>query len=68
VFGARDLKSGAAGTAMNLLQFPGLNHKSEIIQGIREEECGSLLKQFFVEQRARKKQPPLANPDEGFAV
>src|SRR5216117_2638028 len=39
VFGAPDPKGGAAGSAMNLLQFPTLNHRSEITSGVREEEC-----------------------------
>ncbi|MGI8966535.1 MAG: nucleoside deaminase, partial [Limisphaerales bacterium] len=53
VFGASDLKGGAAGSALNLLQFPGLNHQCEITRGIREEECRSLLQNFFAEQRAK---------------
>src|SRR6186713_2063033 len=54
VFGAFDVKAGAAGSAMNLLQFPTLNHRAEITQGVREEECRNLLQSFFAEQRARK--------------
>src|ERR1051325_3409816 len=54
VFGAADPKAGAAGSAMNLLQFPTLNHRAEITQGVREEECRNLLQSFFAEQRARK--------------
>lgn len=55
VYGASDLKGGAAGSALNLLQFDGLNHKSEITRGVREEECRSLLQTFFNEQRAKNK-------------
>ena len=51
VFGASDLKAGAAGSAMNLLQFPSLNHRCEITRGVREKECRSLLQDFFTEQR-----------------
>jgi tRNA(adenine34) deaminase len=54
VYGASDPKAGAAGSAMNLLQFPTLNHRSEITQGVREEECRNLLQTFFAEQRAKK--------------
>jgi tRNA(adenine34) deaminase len=53
VFGAPDAKAGAAGGAMNLLQFPTLNHRSEITNGVREEECRHLLKSFFAEQRSK---------------
>src|SRR5688572_13030081 len=43
VFGAADAKAGAAGSVMNLLQFPTLNHKSQITAGVREPECRTLL-------------------------
>jgi len=55
VFGAPDAKGGAAGGAMNLLQFPSLNHRCEITGGVRAEECRELLKRFFVQQRTRRK-------------
>src|SRR5881392_1808699 len=51
VFGAADPKGGAAGGAMNLLQFPTLNHKCVITAGVRADECRALLKTFFAEQR-----------------
>jgi len=51
VFGAADPKGGAAGSAMNLLQFPTLNHRCEISSGVREPECRALLKDFFAAQR-----------------
>lgn len=54
VFGASDLKAGAAGGALNLLQFPTFNHRSEITSGVREEECRTLLRSFFAEQREKK--------------
>jgi tRNA(adenine34) deaminase len=53
VFGASDPKGGAAGSALNLLQFPTLNHRCEITSGVRLEECRALLQTFFAEQRAR---------------
>jgi tRNA(adenine34) deaminase len=55
VFGASDPKGGAAGSAMNLLQFPGLNHRCAITPGVREAECRQLLLSFFAEQRARNR-------------
>jgi tRNA(adenine34) deaminase len=51
VFGASDPKAGAAGSAMNLLQFPTLNHHCEITAGVREAECRALLQFFFTDQR-----------------
>jgi tRNA(adenine34) deaminase len=53
VFGAADPKGGAAGSAMNLLQFPTLNHRCEITGGVREAECRDLLRTFFQQQRAK---------------
>jgi len=61
VFGAADPKGGAAGGAMNLLQFPTLNHKCDITPGVRADECRTFLKTFFAEQRAKKKSLP--NPE-----
>ena len=58
VFGVGDPKGGAAGGVMNLLQFPTLNHRCDITQGVREAECRSLLQNFFAEQRAKVKKPP----------
>jgi tRNA(adenine34) deaminase len=55
VFGVADPKGGAAGGAMNLLQFHTLNHRCEITAGLRLEECRSLLQEFFAEQRAARK-------------
>ncbi len=64
VFGAPDLKAGAAGSAMNLLQFPTLNHKCEITHGVREPECRALLQTFFAEQREKSNtRPGLVEPD-----
>ena len=54
VYGASDPKAGAAGTALNLLQFPTLNHHCEITAGVREPECRTLLQTFFAEQRAKR--------------
>jgi tRNA(adenine34) deaminase len=56
VFGVGDPKAGAAGSALNLLQFPTLNHQCEILSGVREHECRQLLKNFFSEQRKKNGQ------------
>jgi tRNA(adenine34) deaminase len=52
VFGAGDPKAGAAGGALNLLQFAGLNHRCGITAGVREAECRELLRTFFAARRA----------------
>src|SRR5438093_953004 len=52
VFGCGDARGGAAGGLLNLLQHPSLNHRCEISAGVRGEECGRVLKEFFRERRA----------------
>jgi tRNA(adenine34) deaminase len=63
VYGAADPKAGAAGTALNLLQFPTLNHRCAITAGVREAECRTLLRNFFAEQR-KSNQAGSAHGDE----
>jgi len=56
VFGASDPKGGAAGSAMNLLNFPTLNHKCVVTSGVREAECRSMLQNFFAMKRQKNDQ------------
>jgi tRNA(adenine34) deaminase len=51
VFGAWDEKAGMAGSVADLLRHPKLNHRPEVMAGVREEECGALVRDFF---RARR--------------
>jgi tRNA(Arg) A34 adenosine deaminase TadA/ADP-ribose pyrophosphatase YjhB (NUDIX family) len=51
VYGVPDVKGGAAGGAMNLAQWPTLNHRCEVTGGVRADEGRLLLKDFFVELR-----------------
>lgn len=53
VFGAWDEKAGAAGSVFDVLRERRLNHWVEVYGGIREEECGALLKDFFAAHRSR---------------
>lgn len=55
VYGARDPKGGCAGTFMNLPEDERFNHRSEVVSGILEKECGELLTNFFKGIRERKK-------------
>ena len=55
VYGVRDPKGGAVGSALNLLQFPSLNHRCDHTAGVREGECLALLKDFFADQRTKEK-------------
>lgn len=56
VYGAKDPKGGCAGTLMNLLEEERFNHQSEVVGGVLEEECGSMLSDFFRELRRKKKE------------
>jgi tRNA(adenine34) deaminase len=51
VFGTPDRKAGAAGSILDVLAEPALNHRPEVIQGVREEECAALLHEFFASRR-----------------
>lgn len=51
VFGAKDAKTGAAGSVMNLLQHPALNHQIEVVPGVLADECASKLSDFFRKRR-----------------
>ena len=55
VFGAADLKTGSAGSVMNLVSHPQLNHHIEVLGGILDQECGTKLSEFFKSRRAEKK-------------
>jgi tRNA(adenine34) deaminase len=51
VYGTTDPKAGCAGTLMNLLQEPRFNHRTEVVDGVRQEECALLLTNFFRQLR-----------------
>jgi tRNA(adenine34) deaminase len=53
IFGCADVRAGAAGSVMNLLQNPALNHTCEITSGVLESECAQLLQTFFKTKRKR---------------
>ncbi len=53
-FGAKDPKTGACGSVVNLMAEDKLNHHTEVVSGILENECGQLLSDFFKERRLKK--------------
>ena len=53
VFGARDPKTGAAGSVVDLFAESRLNHHTAIAGGVLADECGSLLSAFFAARRGR---------------
>jgi tRNA(adenine34) deaminase len=52
VIGCSDARSGGAGSMINLLQHPALNHHCEITAGVLQDECAAILQSFFREKRA----------------
>ena len=56
IYGAADPKAGAVGSVLEVLNHPKLNHKMPMISGILEEECSTILKDFF---RARRESSQL---------
>jgi tRNA(adenine34) deaminase len=51
VFGAWDPKAGAAGSVRDVVRDRRLNHRAEVVGGVREAECGELLRSFFAGHR-----------------
>jgi len=51
IFGCADPAAGAAGSMINLLQMPGLNHRCEITTGVLQKECAAILQDFFRKHR-----------------
>jgi tRNA(adenine34) deaminase len=51
VFAATDPRAGAAGSVFNIVQHPALNHRLECTGGVLAEECGALLRAFFMARR-----------------
>lgn len=55
VFGAKDLKTGAAGSAFNLVEHENHNHQIDVCSGVMQTQCSTLLSAFFKRRRAEKK-------------
>jgi tRNA(adenine34) deaminase len=51
IFGAYDDKAGAVGGLWDVVRDPRLNHRVEVVAGVRAQECGDLLSAFFEDRR-----------------
>ena len=51
VFGATDPKAGAAGSVLDVLGEPSLNHRPQVESGLLAQECADLLRAFFAPRR-----------------
>ncbi|MDE7422698.1 MAG: tRNA adenosine(34) deaminase TadA [Lachnospiraceae bacterium] len=54
VIGTRNKKAGCAGSVLNLLQVQGFNHRVDLTEGVLQEECSQMMKDFFREMREKK--------------
>jgi tRNA(adenine34) deaminase len=54
IFGCADPRAGAAGSIINLLQLPSLNHRCDITSGVLQNECATILQDFFRNRRSRQ--------------
>ncbi|MDP2716375.1 tRNA adenosine(34) deaminase TadA [Rheinheimera sp.] len=55
VFGATDLKTGAAGSVLNVVQQVQFNHQLEVVSGVLAAECATQLSAFFKRRRQEQK-------------
>ena len=51
IFGCADERAGAAGSIINVLQMPTLNHRCDISSGVLQNECAAILQDFFKNKR-----------------
>jgi tRNA(adenine34) deaminase len=51
VYGTIDPKAGAAGSALDVLEHPRLNHRPQVQSGLLAEDCAELLREFFADRR-----------------
>ena len=59
VIGSMNPKAGCAGSVINLLQMKEFNHQVEMVKGVLDEECSTMLSAFFQELRDKKNQEKL---------
>jgi len=51
IFGCTDPVAGSAGSVINLLQMPDFNHRCDIASGVLQDECATILQDFFRRRR-----------------
>jgi tRNA(adenine34) deaminase len=53
IFGCPDIRAGAAGTVMNLVDNASLNHRCQVTSNVLQNECAAMLQDFFREKRGK---------------
>ena len=51
VYGAPEYRGGAFGSSIDILKAENINHYPEVIKGVLEEECASIIKNYFKSKR-----------------
>jgi tRNA(adenine34) deaminase len=54
IFGCTDASAGAAGSVLDLLQMPALNHRCDVASGVLQDECAAILQNFFRKRRGEQ--------------
>ena len=65
VYGTADPKAGAAGSVLDVLAEPRLNHRPQVTGGVLQPACAALLKDFFAARRRRSLPSAIATHPEG---
>ena len=58
VYGAAEPKSGAIASTVRGAELPGLNHRFDVVSGVREAECRAMMQAFFRDRRAESRYQP----------
>ena len=56
VIGSMNAKAGCAGSVLNILEMEQFNHQCQVTRGVLEEECSTMLSDFFAQLRKRQKE------------
>ncbi len=65
IFATRDPKAGACGSVLPVMNFPALNHRVEVVEGVLQGECSAMLTSFFRRRRgAQASAPHVREPTE----
>lgn len=63
VFGTRNKKAGCAGSILDILNEPRLNHQVQVEEGVLQEACGEIMSRFFKRFRKSQMTPEMQQPD-----
>jgi len=56
VYGAPDPKAGACGSVVDIVRNPSLNHRVLVTEGVLEDDCGRIVRDYFEKKRSKKRE------------